>query len=178
MRNKFSILNGAKYFSSAIFRNYLVFIPAKKYIKYFSCTTHIDTWNSNGMSEENIENITKSDSNLAPTFVDHQVLPDINFNGHSLIKNNISIPKEGINLYISYTLNLQLRNLNTDFSLGNCLFGSVMLAKNADLDKYKYSDYGIGFDSCSKFSFPDGCIGKNVITFGGYTSSSVQIDNK
>ena len=28
--NKFSILNGAKYFSSGIFQNYLVFIPAKK----------------------------------------------------------------------------------------------------------------------------------------------------
>ena len=28
--NKFSILNGAKYFSSEIFQNYLVFIPDKK----------------------------------------------------------------------------------------------------------------------------------------------------
>ena len=34
--NKFNILDGAKYFSSEIFQNYLVFIPAKKYIKYFS----------------------------------------------------------------------------------------------------------------------------------------------
>ena len=34
------------------------------------------------MSEENIENITKSDSNFAITFVDYHVLPDINFNGH------------------------------------------------------------------------------------------------
>ena len=31
--NKFSILNGAKYFSWGIFQNYLVFIPAKKYIE-------------------------------------------------------------------------------------------------------------------------------------------------
>ena len=29
MINKFSILNGAKYFSSEIFQNYLVFIPLK-----------------------------------------------------------------------------------------------------------------------------------------------------
>ena len=55
------------------------------------------------MSEENIENITKSDSNFAPTFVDHHLLPDMNFNGHGLIKNNISVPKKVINLYISYT---------------------------------------------------------------------------
>ena len=76
------------------------------------------------MSEESIKNVTKSDSNFALTFVDHHLLPDMNFNGHCLITNNISIPKEVINLYISYTLGPQLRNLNTDFALGNCLFGS------------------------------------------------------
>ena len=33
--DKFSILNGAKYFSSGIFKNYLVFMSANKYIKSF-----------------------------------------------------------------------------------------------------------------------------------------------
>ena len=103
--NKFSILNGAKTFSSGIFQNYLVFIPAKKSIKNSSGTAQVDSWKSNGMSEENIENVTKSVSNFAPTFVDHHLLPNINFNGHCLIKNNIYIPKKIINLYISYTLN-------------------------------------------------------------------------
>ena len=46
------------------------------------------------MSEENIENITKSDNNFAPTFVDHYLLPEINFNEHCLIKTNISVPKK------------------------------------------------------------------------------------
>ena len=41
--NKFSILNGAKYFSSGIFQSYLVFIPAIKYINYVSGTTRIDS---------------------------------------------------------------------------------------------------------------------------------------
>ena len=36
--NKYSILNGEKYFYSRILQNYFVFIPAKKYIKYFSGT--------------------------------------------------------------------------------------------------------------------------------------------
>ena len=62
----YKILNGAKYFSSGIFENYLVFIPAKKYIKYFSGTTWINSRKSNGMWEENIENITKSNSNFIP----------------------------------------------------------------------------------------------------------------
>ena len=51
------------------------------------------------MSEENIENITKSDNNFAPAFVDHHLLPDISFNGHCLIKNNISVPKKYISIY-------------------------------------------------------------------------------
>ena len=40
------------------------------------------------MSEENIENITKSESNFAPALVDHHVLPDINLNGKFLINNS------------------------------------------------------------------------------------------
>ena len=178
MINKFSNLDGGKYFSSGIFQNDLVFIPAKKYIRYFSGTTRIDSGKSNGMSEGNIENITKSDNSFAPTFGDHHILPDINFNGHCLIKNNISIPKKLINLYISYKLNPQLRNLNTDFTLNNCLFRSAKLTKNADLDKYKHSSYDIRFDSRSEFLFRDESFGKNVIIFGADMSSSVHIDNK
>ena len=34
------------------------------------------------MPEESLQNITKLDSNFAPIFVDHHVLPDINVNGH------------------------------------------------------------------------------------------------
>ena len=41
--NKFSILNGAKYFSLGLFQNYLVFTSAKIYIKYFSGTTWIES---------------------------------------------------------------------------------------------------------------------------------------
>ena len=128
------------------------------------------------MSEENIENITKSDSNFASTFVDHRVLPDINFNGYCLI--NIYIHKKVINIYISYTLNVWLRNLNTHFTSNNCLFGSVKLTKNADPDKYEYRGYCTGFDSPLEFLFTDGSMGRNVIIFGVDMSSSVHNDNK
>ena len=88
---------------------------------------------------------------MCKNFVDHYVLPDINFNGHCLINNNISIPKKVINLYISYILNPWLRNLKTYFTLKNYSFASVKLVKNADPDKYSFSSYGIGFDSHSEF---------------------------
>ena len=92
--NKFSILNGVKYFFSGIFQNYFVFIPAKKCIKYFNGTTCIDLRKPNGMSEENIENKTKSGSNFTPTFVDHHLLSNRNFHGYCLINRDISIPKK------------------------------------------------------------------------------------
>ena len=65
MIHEFGIINGAKYFSLGIFQNYLVFIPAKKYIKCFSDTARINSWKPNGMSEENTKNKTKQDSIFA-----------------------------------------------------------------------------------------------------------------
>ena len=176
MINKFSILNGAKFFSLGIFPNYLVFIPAQRYIKYFSGTTRIESWKSNGMSKENIENITKSEGKIAPTFFDHHLLPDMNFNGHYFIKSNTCIPIKLINLYISYALGLPLKKLLTSFLLVNCLFGSVKLTNNADPDKYKYTD--TRFDSRSEFLFTDESYRKNVIIFGADMSLSVHVDNK
>ena len=62
--DKFSILNGPKYFSLGIFQNYSVFILTKKYIKYFSGFTWVESWKSNVISEESIENISKSDTSF------------------------------------------------------------------------------------------------------------------
>ena len=76
--NKFSILNGAKHFSWEIFQNYLLFMQAKKYIKYFDDTTWINSWISIAISEENVEKITQSDFNFALIFVDHHLLPLFN----------------------------------------------------------------------------------------------------
>ena len=57
----------------------------------------------------------------------------------------------------------------------NCLFGTIKLTKNSDIGKYKYSEYGIGFDSRESFSHPSGGNGTNVIIFGADLSSSVLI---
>ena len=95
-----------------------------------------------------------------------------------MFPSSVSIPKKVINLYVSFTLDPQLRNLNTFFSLGNCLFWSVKLTKDADLDKYKYTGYSIIFDSCSQFLFTDRSYGKIVIIFGADMSSFVHVDNK
>ena len=67
---------------------------------------------------------------------------------------------------------------NNDPTLKNCLFGAVTLTKNTNIEKYRYSGYGIGFDRRSSFSFPRGGFGQNVLIFGIDMSFSTHIDNK
>ena len=69
-------------------------------------------------------------------------------------------------------------NISNYPTLENCLFGAVSQTKNADIDKYKYSGYGIGFDRHGSFSFPGTGLGRNVIIFGVDMSSSTKIDNR
>ena len=67
---------------------------------------------------------------------------------------------------------------DNDPTLKNFLFGAVTLTKNADIEKYSYSGYGIGFGRRSSCSFPGGGFGQNVIIFWVDISSSAHIDNK
>ena len=64
--------------------------------------------------------------------------------------------------------------MNTDFTLINCLFGFVKLTKNADPDKYRYSNYNIGFD----LRLFDGKIGRNFLIFEADMSLSFHAGNK
>ena len=83
-----------------------------------------------------------------------------------------------VNIYIVYvyifTSDYEYINYPT---LENCLFGPVKLTKNADIDKYGHSGYGIGFNRETSFSF-DNDFGKNVIIFSVDMSSSKKIDDR
>ena len=50
-----------------------------------------------------------------------------------------------VNIYIVYEIN---KNINIDSypAQDNYLFGAGRLTKHSDIDHYKYSGYGIGFD--------------------------------
>ena len=67
-----------------------------------------------------------------------------------------------VNIYIVYRLGASSSH-NNDPTLKNCVFGAVTLTKNADIDKYGYSGYGIGFDRRSNCSFPGVGFGQNVL---------------
>ena len=50
------------------------------------------------------------------------------------------------------------------------------MTKHGNIDRYKYSAYGIGFDGY--YSCPSGGTGRNVIIFGVDIKSSTKIDNR
>ena len=103
----------------------------------------------------------------------------LKFNGICLKQSNKLTYSYGswVNIYIVYELGASGSN-DSDPTLKNCLFGAVTLTKNADIEKYGYSGYGIGFDRRSSFSFPGNGFGQNVLNFGVDMSSSSYIDNK
>ena len=57
-----------------------------------------------------------------------------------------------VNSYIVYEISKNY-DITSYTTLENCLFGAVSLTKNVDIDKYKNSGYGIGFDRKGEFSF-------------------------
>ena len=73
--------------------------------------------------------------------------------------------KHKVNVYIVYELGASSSN-DSDPTLKNCLFGAVTLLKNAYIEKYSYSGFGIGYDKRSSFSFPGNGFGQNVLIFG------------
>ena len=85
--------------------------------------------------------------------------------------------KKVVNIYIVYELKASSSNFS-DPTIKDCLFGAVTLTKNADIDKYRYSVYGIGFSRRGSCSFPGDGFGQNVIIFGADMSSSLDIDYK
>ena len=81
-----------------------------------------------------------------------------------------------VNISIVSEINKRI-NISDYPTLENCLFGAVRLTKNADIDKCKYSGYGIGFDRKRSSSIGNE-VGRNAIIFGLDMSSSTHIDNK
>ena len=90
----------------------------------------------------------------------------VKFDGACLKQDPGSLFHGGIvNAYIVDEISKNI-NISDYPTLENCFFGAVKLIKNADFDKYRYSDYGIGFDRHGIFSFPGTGLGTNVIIFG------------
>ena len=169
---------GKSHFEEDGTQNYLVFPPMYRYFKMITNTDYISLWKSKGLSDESIEPPTTSDNSLTPALNSYGTKTRVKFTG-SCLKQSKILYNHGkvVNIYIVSELGASSSHIN-DPTLKHCLFGAVTLTKNADIDKYRYSDYGIGFDRRGSFSFPGGGYGQNIFIFGVDMSFSAHIDNK
>ena len=135
-----------------------------KYLKKINNNDNISESKSKGLSDEVIK---PPDNSLAPTLGCDSKRMYLEFNGGFLKQDKITYNHEQVvNIYIVYDLK-SILNYNADFTLEDCLFHAVKWTKNADVDKYKYFGYGIGFDGKGVFSHPTTSFGNNTIIFGG-----------
>ena len=170
---------GKSYFEEDGKPNYLIFQPLSKYFKLIANTNYISSWKSKGLSYETIKPYATSDDSPTPYSNRYGRKIRLKLNKSCLTQSNTLAYDYGhtVNVYIVYKLGASTSN-DDDPTIKNCLFGAVTLTKNADIEKYKYSGYRIGFDRRGSFSFPGGGFGQNVIIFGVDMSSSIYIDNK
>ena len=177
-----SYFKGKQYFDEGSGKhNYLVFLPMRKYFKLNSVagvTDYVLSWQSKGLSNASIKPPTTSNNSLNPRLSYYGTKVKVQFKKSCLKQsNNIFTHKNIVNTYIVYELPA-CSSHTSDPIIKSCLFGAVTLTKNADIEKYKYSGYGIGFNRRSSFSFPRGGFGQNVLIFGADMSSSIHIDSK
>ena len=172
---------GKNYFEEDGKENYYIFQPISKYLKvaYVNDISYVLSWKSSGLNDIKFESIKTNNYFLNPR-IDLYGMSKIRikYNGGFLNQfPSTSLHGDIVNIYIVYEITSDNNAFNYP-TLENCLFRSVKLTKNADVDKYKYFGYGIGFDRKGFFTHPSGGTGRNVIIFGVDMSSSTKIDNR
>ena len=175
-----SYFHGKNYFDEDGNQNYYIFHPISKYFKvaYVNDINYVLSWKSRRLNDVKIESIKTNNYSLNAR-IDHYDMSKIRikFDGSFLNQFPPAIPHDNIvNIYIVYEITSDYKGINYP-TLENCLFGSVKLTKNADIDKYGHSGYGIEFDRETSFLFGND-FGKNVIIFGADMSSSTKIHNR
>ena len=148
-----------------------------KYFQIIGNTENISSWESKGWSNE----VIKAPGNtLAQELIYSVKKMYVKFNRSCFKQDKITFNHVKIvNIYIVYALKSTL-NCDEDITLKNfCLAQLNCTAiKNADVSKYKYFGYDIGFDGKGAFSHPSGGFGNNTVIFGVNMSSSIHVDSK
>ena len=169
---------GKSHFEEDGTQNYLIFQLRRRCFKIIN-RKYISSWKSKGLSDETITPYATSDNILTPLIDYDGSKVRVKFNKGCLKQpNKLTFDyKHKVNVYIVYEFGASSSN-DSDPTQKICLFGAVTLTKNEDIEKYGYSDYGIGFDRRPSFSFPGDRFGQNALIFGVDMSSSADIDNK
>ena len=168
---------GKSHFEEDGTQDYLVFQPLSKYFKVIANTNYVSSRKSRRLSVEPITAPTTSSNILTPALSYYGTKTRVKFSRSCLQQTKVSYTLGTIVIiYIAYEL-VGFTHVD-DPTLKNSFFGAVRLTKNAGIDKYGYSGYGIGFDRRSSFLSPSGGFGQNVRIFGADMSSPVHADNK
>ena len=137
-----------RYFEEYCTQNYLVFQPMYRHLKRIDGIgngNYIYYWLSKGLSYERINSVSTSNCSVT-SFLDYYgTKARVGFSGSCLKQDKITYTYgKVVNIYIIYEISKSI-NISDYPTLENCLFGTVSLTKNADIDRYEYSGYGIGF---------------------------------
>ena len=163
-------------------QNHLVFQLIERYFKRtagVSNGNYIYYWKFKGLPSERTNSIKISDYGITPylSYYDTNKIR-VKFNGSCLKQDQATLLHGGIvDFYMVYEISKKI-NISNYPTLENRLFGAVKLTKNADIDKYRYSGYGIWFDRHGILSFSGTGLGRNVITFRVDMSLSTKIDSR
>ena len=107
---------------------------------------YIYFWKAKGLSDKRINFNTASNYSITPELSHYNTKARVKFSG-SCLKQDKAAYNHGtiINIYIVYEIS-KIYNISSYLALANCFFGAVILTKHIDIDQYKYSGHGIGYD--------------------------------
>ena len=98
------------------------------------------------LSDKRINSITASSNSITPELSFYGTKTRVKFSGCCLKQDKVTHdPKTMVNIYIVSEISKNC-NISSYPTFENCFFGAVSFTKNADIDLYKYSGYGVGFD--------------------------------
>ena len=86
----------------------------------------------------------------------------------NMLKQSKIVYNHGSAINVCITFRLRKRTIDhTKFPIGNCLFGAASIQKDAtDVEKYRYSGYGLCYDFNVSFTHGSNQNARNLIIFG------------
>ena len=137
----------------------------------------ITKWKSKGLSNDYLV-VSKIDNTLTPSVNYYGKKIGLKFTGSILQQKVFTYShKKVVNLYVVYEIT-NFHGTESYPALANPLFGAFKLAKNFDIDMYRYFGYEIGFGGKEFYSHPSGRTVRIVIIFGTDMSASAHVNNK
>ena len=115
--------------------HFLVFLPISRYFRLIANKKYISSWKSKGLSDETNTPYASSDNSLTPWIDHYGTKTRLKFNKNCLKQSS----KLAYDIGHIYELGASSSS-DSDPTLESCLFA------DADIEKYRYSGFGIGFD--------------------------------